>query len=514
MLSDLVLAVIGNPRIGLSALRHVTRRRARIVESGLRLAETRVSVPMPREALARSALLKGLSGQFGVLLLSEEQQIARIGVAEVDMLSVLYWLCTTAHAPQMRIGKTSVTFGTPQFKSLAMAAQIVRVSYVTPDGNTEVLAIEAYFRQGPSRWVSPNPGNVFARALYDDRLETPGLSRLQDLLGGPCFAEQANARPVDVVYTWVNHADPDWAKLYATYKRGLAEAAAGSDPTAGPVPKSADATAMSRFHSNDELRYSLRSVADNLTWVRQIYVLTNCAPPDWLKLAHPGIRWVQHEDVIPADYLPTFSSHVIESFLHRIPGLADHFIYINDDVFIASPLPKSFFFDANGGSQALLEPYGMISGTMKEGDPDYLNASRNSAALIRETFGFVPTQLHRHTSFALRRDVLAEMEARWPDIYHALRQNRFRTGHDVNITSFLYHHYGLATGRVIQSSVKNAFVKSQDIRWKSQLSKIAKTEPEIICINDGGDAAPSNDWHGAVRDFLHRSWPASAPWER
>ena len=271
---------------------------------------------------------------------------------------------------------------------------------------------------------------------------------------------------------------------------------------------------MSRFHSNDELRYSLRSVSKSLPWVRQIYVFTNCAPPEWLKTSHPGIRWVQHDEVIPAQYLPTFSSHVIESFLHRIPGLADHFIYLNDDVFIGKPLKKQFFFDPSGASKSFFEPYGMVSGPVKEGDPDYLNAARNSAALIREAFGFVPTQLHRHTSFALRRDMLSEIEVRWPDEFDTLRHNRFRTANDLNVTSFLYHHYGLATGRVIPAPVQSALVKSQDIRWRQRLSQIPQKKPDVICINDGGDSSPSNDWHGTVRAFLQATWPHSAPWER
>jgi hypothetical protein len=279
-------------------------------------------------------------------------------------------------------------------------------------------------------------------------------------------------------------------------------------------PQSQDATALSRFHSNDELRYSMRSVAQNLPWVRQIYVFTNCAPPAWLKQDHPSVIWVQHEEVIPQVYLPTFSSHVIESFLHRIPGLEKQFIYINDDVFIAKPLGKDFFFDANGCSRSLLEPYGMVSGPVKQGDPDYLNASRNSVALLQDRFGFAPTRLHRHTSFALRRDVLEEIEACWPERFDLLRRNRFRTAQDINVTSFLYHHYGLATGKTLVANAKNAFIKSLDIRWKAQLAEISAGKHDIICLNEGGDTPPSPDWLPSVRRFLRERWPHPAPWEQ
>ena len=53
---------------------------------------------------------------------------------------------------------------------------------------------------------------------------------------------------------------------------------------------------------------------------------------------------VRHEDYIPKEYLPTFSSHPIELNIHRIAGLADHFVYFNDDVFLTAPVTPDDFF--------------------------------------------------------------------------------------------------------------------------------------------------------------------------
>ena len=143
---------------------------------------------------------------------------------------------------------------------------------------------------------------------------------------------------------------------------------------------------MSRFHSIDELRYSLRSVSRSLPWFRQIHILTNCAPPDWLDVGCTKINWVKHEHIIPPEYLPTFSSHVIESYLHHIPGLTERFVYMNDDVFLTAPKEKGFFFSESGNSRAFLEEGGMVSGPIRTVDPDYLNASRNSAIVSNQTF--------------------------------------------------------------------------------------------------------------------------------
>jgi hypothetical protein len=55
--------------------------------------------------------------------------------------------------------------------------------------------------------------------------------------------------------------------------------------------------------------------------------------PDWLNADHPQVEIVHHDAFIPAPYLPTFLSNAIESFLHLIPGLGEHFIYMCDDFF-------------------------------------------------------------------------------------------------------------------------------------------------------------------------------------
>jgi hypothetical protein len=105
---------------------------------------------------------------------------------------------------------------------------------------------------------------------------------------------------------------------------------------------------------------TVRALRKNAPWVNRIYVFTNCARPDWLNDREDRLVWVQHEEIIPQELLPTFNSHVIESYLHHIPGLSEQFIYLNDDFFIMQPTAKSDFFTVNGLSLSRLENYGMV----------------------------------------------------------------------------------------------------------------------------------------------------------
>lgn len=59
---------------------------------------------------------------------------------------------------------------------------------------------------------------------------------------------------------------------------------------------------------------------------------------------HPKLNLVTHDQIIEPHCLPTFNSHAIEINIHKIEGLAEHFVYFNDDTFINSPLEPEFFF--------------------------------------------------------------------------------------------------------------------------------------------------------------------------
>ena len=61
-----------------------------------------------------------------------------------------------------------------------------------------------------------------------------------------------------------------------------------------------------------------------------------------------GVDVVLHEHTMPSQYLPTFNSSALELFLHKIPGLARHWLFFNDDSFIMNPVTPEMFFDSSG----------------------------------------------------------------------------------------------------------------------------------------------------------------------
>ena len=125
---------------------------------------------------------------------------------------------------------------------------------------------------------------------------------------------------IDFVVTWVNMDDPEWQNEFAKYS-------GNSNNTKNGVSKA-------RFRDYGFLKYWFRGIEKFAPWVRKIHFVTSGQKPEWLDENNPKIHLVNHKDFIPAEFLPTYNSVVIERYMYRIPALADHFVYFNDDFYI------------------------------------------------------------------------------------------------------------------------------------------------------------------------------------
>ncbi|XP_059182259.1 N-acetylglucosamine-1-phosphotransferase subunits alpha/beta [Centropristis striata] len=127
------------------------------------------------------------------------------------------------------------------------------------------------------------------------------------------------------------------------------------DLTAISQSKQDEDVSASRFEDNEELRYSLRSVERHAPWVRHIFIVTNGQIPSWLNLDNPRVTVVTHQDIfLNSSHLPTFSSPAIETHIHRLPGLSQKFIYLNDDVMFGKDVWPDDFYSHSKGQKVYL----------------------------------------------------------------------------------------------------------------------------------------------------------------
>ena len=137
---------------------------------------------------------------------------------------------------------------------------------------------------------------------------------------------------IDFVITWVDMNDPEWQKEFRKYS--------------GNPDNEKNGVSEARFRDYGLLKYWFRGVEKFAPWVRRIHLVTCGQTPKWLDTSNPKIRVVDHKDFIPSRFLPTYNSVVIERYMHRIPGIADRFVYFNDDFYIINKIfPERFFLN-------------------------------------------------------------------------------------------------------------------------------------------------------------------------
>jgi hypothetical protein len=102
---------------------------------------------------------------------------------------------------------------------------------------------------------------------------------------------------------------------------------------------------------NKELKYSLRSVLENIPWIRKIFILMPNEKVKYLKSYEEikeKIIYINDREFLGFDsaniFSFTFNLYKLKNF-----GISRNFIYIEDDFFIGKPLKKSdfFYYDEN-----------------------------------------------------------------------------------------------------------------------------------------------------------------------
>jgi hypothetical protein len=102
---------------------------------------------------------------------------------------------------------------------------------------------------------------------------------------------------------------------------------------------------------NKELKYSLRSVLENIPWVRKIFILMPNEKVKYLKSLeeiNEKIIYINDRDFLGFDSANIFS-FTFNLYKLKYFGVSRNFIYIEDDFFIGKTLKKSdfFYYDEN-----------------------------------------------------------------------------------------------------------------------------------------------------------------------
>lgn len=243
-----------------------------------------------------------------------------------------------------------------------------------------------------------------------------------DLSGADCeIANFAQLKKVAVVYTWVNGSEP----CYNTRRRRAGLSPGGS----------------SRDKEMGELKYSIRSLLKFAPWLEgPIYIVTPGQIPDWLDVSNPRIKVIDQDELLPKDRvaLPNFDTNVIEQFLHKIPGITDTFIHMNDDYLFVKLVAPQRFFTCDGGLRFLTEINHIrhVKGTKSNA---WLASVRNTVQLMDKTYGGEHVyNFLKHAPFVYSKRAFEKIHEKFNTELQAMQSHQLRHYDDLNMP--LLHH--------------------------------------------------------------------------
>lgn len=303
---------------------------------------------------------------------------------------------------------------------------------------------------------------------------------------------------IDFVPAWVDGSDPDWQRRKAQI-----------------VGDASTDDSVFRYREWGLLPYWFRGVEKFTPWVRKIHFICDQEPPAWLNTDHPKLHIVRHEDYLPEEYRPAFSSHPIELNMHRIEGLSEKFVYFNDDTYVLRSLePEYFFKHGLPVDNAIMNPVSTADLTVPKNNPtimyiaytniQYMNRRYNLRDCIRRNPGkwFAPVYgktllrslmlLPWPRFLGFRVEHLPQpflkktFQKAWQtdfDILDATSRHPIRHDHDVN--QWLLRMFQLAEGDFYPGKPKEKSFFDLTEDNSDIIDIITKQAFPMICINDG-----------------------------
>ena len=327
--------------------------------------------------------------------------------------------------------------------------------------------------------------------------------------------------PIDIVVPWVDGSDPAWRAERAKFR-----------------PDANSDNDESRFREWGLFQFWFRSIEQYAPLVRKIHLITWGHLPPWLNTNHPKLHIVNHKDYMPEDCLPTFSSHSIELSMHRIPDLAEHFIYFNDDIYLNNPTSPETFF-VNGvprdsavlGTVAIVDNFSFLPyitlnmlGCINMKFSKYRVIAKHffqwfhpryGADLLRNLY-FLPKNCflgfkNFHSCQPYCKKTLEEVWQAFPDELERTSHNRFRSRHDVN--QYLFRWWRLLKGEFVPSKPNCRYLTLGSDPMDKFESALEYSDCKIVCINDDPSSCDFEAEQQKIYALLQKKFPEPSTFE-
>lgn len=261
---------------------------------------------------------------------------------------------------------------------------------------------------------------------------------------------------MDAVITYVNGDDPLWIKDFETY--------------AG-VPLQ-----TKRYRDWGTLRFLFRSIESNMPFVDRVFLVVarESQIPEWVN--PETVKVVLHKDFIPAEHLPTFNASMIEMFLHRIPGLGERFLYLNDDIFPVRPVYEDIFFRKGKPAKKMHVHFFALN--------PFRQLCRHSDRLSRKAAGKIPVPYYlrpQHSITPMLKSACEEAFSRCEaDIMATLTPVRA----DGNYNQYFFSDYMFHKRLAISKRISHKHFSLALTTPEKIYAFISNPSKNFVCIND------------------------------
>jgi len=296
---------------------------------------------------------------------------------------------------------------------------------------------------------------------------------------------------IDLVVPFLNPESKTWQ---ADFKKYSNQAGLKSD---------------NRFRDWGTMKYFFRSLEKNCPWLNKIHLILydESMVPEWLNTENPKLHIVYHRDYIPEKYLPTFSSSVIEMFIHKIPGLAENFIYSCDDMLFCKPIPEDYFFRNN----KTVSPLNRVTNKYQSITEEWNYIENNNIDIIKKITGTICNCNHPHFQIALKKSLIEFVWYKFKDEFEAgLSHSKFRNRYENQIWLF----------DDIQRLTKLAITNDDIFKNAKYLSKANSNsfykfkDKNIICFNDVDSQKNYNEVKKEFIKFMTNLFPKKSSFEK
>lgn len=228
----------------------------------------------------------------------------------------------------------------------------------------------------------------------------------------------ASEFPIDAVILWVDGADENHKKKIIPFLK---------NPEVIRSKKF-----RTKFDQVDEVKFTIDSILKFAPYIRNIFIVTDNQTPHFLtdnniKNHYNKVSIIDHNIIFAGyeEYLPTFNCRPIETCIFRIPNLAEHFIYFNDDFFLINKTKPEDFF--RNGAPVLRGKWQKFDNDIfykkfKKPRVSHKTAQQKAAQIV----GFNKYYNFKHTPHPLRKSTFEDFFNTNKDVFIENIKHKFR----------------------------------------------------------------------------------------